>query len=188
MLKTLASAGLALALAAGPARAGAAEREDLQLFRDISNAVLRYAPYSIFDDVEARVQEGHVWLTGRVTMPYKRGDIERRVAKVAGVKTVTNDLAVLPASGFDDDLRYRIARAIYGHSNFWSYASMASPPIHIIVDRGRVTLKGVVASDVDKVLARAIAADSGAFSVTSELMTDAEARQALEEPAVAGGK
>ena len=62
-------------------------------------------------------------LTGKVTMPYKRDDIAKRIAKVDGVRSVNDQIAVLPVSQFDDELRYRIARSIYNHSNFWSYAT-----------------------------------------------------------------
>ena len=58
---------------------------------------------------------------------------------------------------------------------------MPNPPIHIVVERGRVTLTGVVASDVDRMLARSLASGFGAFSVNSELKTDAEIRDALEK-------
>ena len=81
---------------------------------------------------------------------------------------------VLPVSQFDDELRYRIARSIYNNSNFWNYAVMANPPIHIVVDHGRVTLTGVVQSDVDRMLARSLATQFGALSVTNDLKTDAE--------------
>jgi osmotically-inducible protein OsmY len=57
---------------------------------------------------------------------------------------------------------------------------MANPPIHIVVERGRVTLTGVVQSNVDRVLARSLATQFGAFSVTNQLKTDAEVRDALE--------
>ena len=96
------------------------------------------------------MKDGVVTLTGKVTMPYKRNDIEKRVAKVDGVRTVDNEITVLPVSQFDDELRYRIARSIYGNSNFWNYAIMANPPIHIVVEHGRVTLTGVVQSNVDR--------------------------------------
>ena len=75
-------------------------------------------------------------------MPYKSQDLEQRVAKIDGVRQVKNDITTLPVSFFDDELRFRIARAIYGNSNFWRYGSMVNPPIHIIVDGGRVTLEG----------------------------------------------
>ena len=48
----------------------------------------RYTQFTIFDDVSASVKDGVVTLTGKVTMPYKRDDIEKRVAKVDGVREV----------------------------------------------------------------------------------------------------
>ena len=51
---------------------------------------------------------------------------------------------------------------------------MANPPIHIVVERGHVTLTGVVNSNVERVLANSLAASSAAFSVQNELKTDAE--------------
>ena len=137
-------------------------RKDLQVFNDISKAVNRYSQFTIFDNVDANVKDGVVTLTGQVTMPYKREDIEKRVAKVDGVRQVRDQIAVLPVSQFDDQLRYRIARAIYGNPNFWNYAIMANPPIHIVVEHGHVTLTGVVQSEVDRMLARSLAASSSA--------------------------
>jgi len=103
------------------------------------------------------------------------------VAKVDGVKGVNNKIEALPLSLFDSQLRYRIARAIYWNPDFQSYAALANPPIHIVVDRGRVTLTGVVNSEVDKLLAKSLASFSGAFSVKSELRTNAEARAEVEQ-------
>jgi hyperosmotically inducible protein len=123
-----------------------------------------------------------VTLHGEVTQPFKRDDLEKRVARVDGVARVVNNVRVLPLSGFDDELRYRIARAIYGNANFWNYAIMANPPIHIVVDHGRVTLSGVVQSDVDRMLARSLASVPGVFSVTNALRTDAEMRELREQP------
>ena len=82
---------------------------------------------------------------------------------------------------FDDELRIRIARSIYGNPGFWNYAVMANPPILIIVEHSRVTLSGVVASDVDRALARSLATEFGALSVTNNLKTDAEVGEALEK-------
>jgi hyperosmotically inducible protein len=158
----------------------AADRENLELFRDIQQQVLRYPYFSIFDSVHAEVDNGVVTLTGKVTMPYKRDEIVRRVAKVDGVNEVLNRIEVLPVSQFDDDLRFQIARAIYGNSNFWTYGAMVNPPIHIIVEHGRVTLEGVVNSEVDKMLARSIAGSFSAFSLTNNLKTTAEAKAELE--------
>jgi hyperosmotically inducible protein len=161
--------------------AWAAQRSNLETFRDVQQQVLRYPNFTVFDSVHAVVDGGVVRLTGKVTMPYKRNDIGQRVERVAGVSTVINDIEVLPVSQFDDDLRIGIARAIYGNSNFWRYGSMVNPPIHIVVERGRVTLEGVVNSEVDRMLARSIASSFQAFSVTNNLRTDEEVRQEMEK-------
>ena len=163
------------------APAWAQGREDLQIFKDISRQVLQYPNFTIFDSVNASVEDGVVVLTGKVTMPYKVEDLEERVARVNGVKQVQNDVTVLPVSGYDDDLRFRISRSIYGNSNFWNYGAMVNPPIHIIVENGRVTLEGVVNSNIDRMLARSLASSFGAFSITNNLKTDAEAASDLEK-------
>jgi hyperosmotically inducible protein len=143
--------------------------------------VNRYPYFTIFDDITIGVQDGVVTLAGKVTMPYKANEIRKRVAKVDGVVEVSNRIEVLPASSWDNELRHRIARAIYGNSNFWNYAIMPNPPIHIIVERGRVRLTGVVQSDVDRMMARSLATNFDAFSVTNELKTDAEVKAELEK-------
>jgi hyperosmotically inducible protein len=180
MLKRAVTLMFAFALAAGSA-ASAQERKDLQVFRDISNSVNRYTQFTIFDNIEASVTDGNVVLSGWVTMPYKKNDIERRIRKVDGVAVVENKIEVLPVSQFDDELRYRIARAIYSNSSFWNYAAMANPPIHILVNRGRVTLTGVVQSNVERMLARSLATGFGSFEVTNALKTDEEMRAGLEK-------
>ena len=159
----------------------AAAPGDFQIFQDVSKQVLRYPQFSIFDTVHMQVDNGLVTLTGKVTMPYKREEIARRVSRVAGIQRVNNRLEVLPVSQFDDDLRIGIARAIYSNSAFAGFASMVNPPIHVIVDHGRVTLEGVVNSDVDRMIARSIAGSFTAFGLKNELKTEAEEKQELEK-------
>jgi osmotically-inducible protein OsmY len=174
-------AGFALTATVAAADTGQG-RKDLQVFNDISKAVTRYAQFTIFDSVDASVKDGVVTLTGRVTMPYKKDEIEKRVANIDGVRQVHDQISVLPVSQFDDQLRRRIARAIYGNPNFWNYAIMADPPVHIVVEHSRVTLTGVVQSEVEKMLARSIATGQfGVMSVVNNLKTEAESRDALEK-------
>lgn len=169
-----------LMLCAAAATASAGE-ENLRLFRSVQKQVLQYPHFTIFDSVHAQVDDGVVVLTGRVTMPYKREDIERRVGRVDGIRTIDNRITVLPVSQFDDDLRFQIARAIYSNPNFQPYAFRANPPIHVIVEHGRVTLEGVVNSNVDRVLARSIASGFLALAVKNELKTEAEVKAELEK-------
>jgi hyperosmotically inducible protein len=181
MKARLATAFMLLALSAQGALAAESGRKNLQVFNDVSTAVNRYERFTIFDDVSAGVKDGVVTLTGKVTMPYKKTDIEKRVAKVDGVTQVVDKIEVLPVSRWDDQLRYRIARAIYGNGNFSNQAIMVNPPIHIVVENGRVTLTGVVQSEVDRALARSLATGRGEFSVKNELKTEAEVREAIEK-------
>ena len=154
----------------------AQDRRDVRVADEVGRAVTRYVQLTIFDHVNAEVENGVVSLSGKVTMPYKKNDLERLVAKIDGVHSVRSDISVLPVSIFDEELRLRVARAIYGNSSFWHYASMANPPIHIIVENGRVTLAGVVNSNVERMLARSLATGPGELSVTNELKTDAEVK------------
>lgn len=179
MWKMIASSALTLLLIAHPTLAQS-DRQNLAVFDDVAKTVHRYVHFTVFDDVSASVDRGVVTLTGNVTMPYKRTDIEKRVARVDGVREIQNKIEVLPVSLFDDELRYRIARAIYGHSSFWHYAAMPNPPIHIVVEHGRVTLTGVVNSEVERMLARSLASTFGALSVKNELKTDAEVKAERE--------
>ena len=152
----------------------AQDRRDVRLADDIGRSITGYVRLTIFDDINATVENGMVVLTGKVTMPYKKDDLEKRIAKIDGVHSVRNEIGVLPVSQFDDELRYRVSRAIYGNPTFWNYAAMANPPIHIIVEGGHVTLAGVVNSNVERVLARSLATGLGELSVTNALKTDAE--------------
>ena len=173
-MKFVATVAMLVSTFAGGALAQ--DRRDVRVADDVGRAVRQYAQYTIFDDVNGRVDAGIVTLDGKVTMPYKKADIERLVARLDGVRELKSTIEVLPVSMYDDELRSRVSRAIYGNPSFWSYAAMANPPIHIIVENGRVTLTGIVNSDVEKMLARSLATGVGELSVKNELRTDAEVR------------
>ena len=169
--------GLALVAALALASPAAAQnRVDTKIADEISRQIARYPQLTIFDDISGTVDDGVVTLTGKVTMPFKKSDLAARAGKVEGVRDVVDNIDVLPVSTYDDDLRLRIARAIYGNSAFWQYGARANPPIHIIVEHGHVTLTGVVNSNVDRMLARSLATGFGELSVTNDLRTDAEMR------------
>ena len=172
---------LVLAVTALSSPVMAADQTRHDLFERIQEQVLRYAFFTVFDDVNVEIgTDGTVVLTGHVTGEHKTRAIEKRVAALDGVTAVTNAIAVLPASRFDDELRYVTARAIYGNPHFWRYAVGANPPIHIVVERGHVTLTGVVANETDRQLARSLAGQFNAFSVTNELRLPHEVTTELE--------
>ena len=179
-----AAAALFVSLGAlSPAAAQTLSQDDrLALFKAAQREVLGYSQFGIFDSVHARVGDnGVIELTGKVTMPYKRTAIERRVARTAA-RGVVNRIEVLPVSQFDDRLRLQIARAIYSSPHFAGYGHRANPPIHVIVEHGRVTLEGVVNSNVDRMLARSVANSFTSIGpIKVELKTNAEALEEMEK-------
>ena len=127
--------------------------------------------YSVFDDFQFTVDNGTVTLAGDVTRPVLKSDAENVVKRIPGVTNVVNNIKVLPLSPFDNQIRVATYRSVFGYASLYRYAMGTNPSIHIIVDNGHVTLKGVVANEGDKNLAY-IRANGvpGVFSVTNELM------------------
>jgi len=131
-------------------------------------------PYlNVFDDISFRVDGSTVTLFGEVTDPVLRSDAENVVKRVEGVARVENQIEVLPLSSFDDGIRLRTARAIFGYAPLQRYGMGAQPSIHIIVKNGNVTLVGFVSKDMDKQLAFTRAnAVPGVFAVNNQLQID----------------
>lgn len=154
----------------------AAEADDAMLTKAAIRSVSTYVRYSVFDDVSVSVKDGEVVVTGKVTDSIKKDEIGRRIGGLAGVRTVRNEIGVLPVSIADDRIRRSVARAIYGSPTFWRFAAMPNPPIHIIVENGRVTLTGVVPTNVERAVAQSLATGHGQFSLSNVLRTDAEER------------
>jgi hyperosmotically inducible protein len=175
MRQTTFLAGILVAMLVSPAAAWA-QMTDSGLAEQVARTVQAYPQFSIFDDVNISVENRAVRLTGRVTMPGKKDEIGRRVGKIDGIRSLTNDIQVLPVSRYDDDIRARVAQAIYNHPAFTHYAMMAQPPIHIVVENGHITLTGRVNNQVEKSLAFAVAHVPGSFSVKNDLRTDRDPR------------
>jgi osmotically-inducible protein OsmY len=143
---------------------------DEAIANEVAEKIRRYVFYSVYDDVTARVQNGVVTLEGKVTSPHKAHEIARLVSRIPGVQDVRNNIMTLPVSMFDDELRWQIASRIYNDPIFLNAAIQLNPPIHVVVENGRVTLTGVVNSEVEKRKAEAIARSTfGVFSVDNKL-------------------
>ena len=152
---------MAAVLLASAAVAGAATKTDTDIAKSIRHEVLMYPYYSIWDDIGFQVADGQVQLTGEVTQPVKKSDIEQIVRRTPGVTSVSDEIKVLPLSSFDDRLRWVVANAIYRDPVFTQYAMQALPPIHIIVENGHVTLDGIVRTDFEKQVAGVRASSAG---------------------------
>ena len=141
----------ASAAVAGPAAKAVVSMPSSWLEREVRHELVMLPYYSVFDHLDA----------------------ERVARRIEGVERVVNKIHVLPVSPFDDQIRIAAYRAIYGTPALNLYAHQAIPPIHIIVENGRITLEGVVANENDRNLAYMKALEvPGAFSVTNHLMVE----------------
>lgn len=156
--------GASVALATTPAS------PDPFVAERVRKELVKLPYYGVFDNIAFSFNGDVVTLYGQVVRPTTRKDAERRVAKVRGVDHVINRIDVLPLSRFDDGIRLRTYRAVFGTGGLHRYARGVNPSIHIVVDRGHVTLEGVVDNASDRNLAYIAARGvPGAFSVTNNL-------------------
>lgn len=123
-----------------------------------------------FNNFNLAVQNGIVTISGQARTPTDAASALSIVENTPGVRDVVDNIDVLPASTFDDDIRVRVARAIYGDPVMQKYAIDPQAPIRIVVDRGKVTLYGMVQSPGDKQIAEMRARQvPNVFSVTNNL-------------------
>jgi hyperosmotically inducible periplasmic protein len=146
---------------------------DEKLQQQISDK-LRYDRVGLgntFNAFGLQVQNGVVTLSGDVRDYPARDSALSIVETTPGVKDVVDNVNVLPTSPMDDDIRIRVARAIYGNPSLSRYGTDPQRPIRIVVENGHVTLYGVVDTQGDKTLA-AMQARSvpNVFSVDDKLM------------------
>src|SRR5262249_9276478 len=114
-----------------------------------------------------------VTLMGYTRNAFLKSAAESRTKQIEGVEEVYNEIEVLPATSGDERIRWAVAHAIFNDNRLFRYSMAAVPPIHIIVNRGQVTLEGVVANQTDKDTA-GIRANGvpGVFSVQNNLQVE----------------
>jgi hyperosmotically inducible protein len=146
-----------------------------RITREVRHELVMLPYYGVFDNLAYRVDGTTVTLLGQVTKPTLKSDAGNVVKKIEGVEKVDNQIQVLPLSPMDDRIRVAEYRTIYGQPGLDRYAMQAVPPIHIIVDNGKVTLEGVVANQGDKDMANVRANTvSGVFSVVNNLRVESK--------------
>jgi hyperosmotically inducible protein len=168
---------VAFSLAVAVSAAAAPQATNAHITREVRHELVMLPYYGVFDWLQFEVRpDNTVVLRGQVVRPSTKSDAEARVREIEGVKQVINELQVLSPSPADDRLRRALYRSLYGqNSPLFRYATQSVPSIHIIVDRGRAVLKGVVGSRGDAVIANARARSvPGLFSVKSELSVEGE--------------
>ena len=144
-----------------------------QVTKKVRKELVTLPYYGVFDNLAYQVEGSTVTLYGQVVRPTTKSDAERRVARLKGVERVVNNIEVLPLSGFDDEIRLRTFRSLQRAGNLFYYLRGTNPSIHIVVNRGHVTLEGVVRTEGDRNLANIVARGvPGVFSVTNNLRTE----------------
>jgi hyperosmotically inducible periplasmic protein len=165
----------------------------LSMAKEIRKQIVTQPQYGVFDFIHFAIQGDTVILRGMASRPVLKSSIENSVKRINGVKTVTNEIEVLPLSNNDDRIRAAVYASIYSYAPLQRYTSNRGPgrmppsvaraaggitndppigyhAIHIIVKNGNVILTGVVDSDSDLAMAEMRAnIVSGVFSVDNQL-------------------
>jgi osmotically-inducible protein OsmY len=149
------------------------KKMEQRLIEQVRHELVMLPYYSVFDNLQFKVEGDKVTLYGQVVRPTLKPDAEAAVKSLEGVATVDNKIQVLPVSAMDDQLRRAVFRAIYFDTVLSRYGMQAVPSIHIIVNNGNVTLEGVVDSESDKNLANLRANGvPNVFSVKNNLVVE----------------
>jgi hyperosmotically inducible periplasmic protein len=183
---------LVAALLAAPVSAQQLPTNDQQTVDSIQHALVRLPYYGVFDYLAFRYDKGTVTLSGYAYAAGLKRDAVNAVKGIPRVDKVVDQIEQLPASQNDDRIRWRTFYRIYNDSVLSRYAPGGgfsarfdrafSPtrypgtqpfgdyPIHIVVDRGRTQLLGVVDTDADKTIAGFRAREvPGTFGVENQL-------------------
>jgi len=124
-----------------------------------------------FNAITLDVKDGVVTLGGTVHDYPSKDSALGVAATTPGVKDIVDNIDVAPTSIFDDELRVKLYRAIYGAPTLQRYEMDPQKPIRIVVENGHVTLYGVVDSAMDKQIAGTQASGvPGVFSVDNQLI------------------
>ncbi len=125
---------------------------------------------NVFNAISVSVNNGVVTLGGHALGPNARNSAVNLAKRTPGVQDVVDKIQVDPPSPLDDQLRERVARAVYGYPSLNKYAINPANPIRITVVNGHVILSGVVDNKSDKDVA-GIQANTvpGVFSVTNNI-------------------
>ena len=167
----IAALSLSLSVGAMASEPTLSEQGIAGLQKQVRHELNMLAYVNAFDYMTFTVDaNGNVTLNGEVTNPVVKSDAANVVKRVEGVEHVDNKIQVLPLSFFDNGIRARLYRSIYGYGPLQRYGMGVEKPIRIIVESGHVTLLGVVDNQGDKILAGMRANEvPGIFSVDNQL-------------------
>jgi osmotically-inducible protein OsmY len=124
-----------------------------------------------FNAITLEVKDGVITLGGTVHDDPSKDSALGVAATTPGVKDIVDNIDVAPTSMFDDELRVKLYRAIYGAPTLRRYEMDPQKPIRIVVENGHVNLYGMVDSAMDEQIAGTQASSvPGVFSVDNRLI------------------
>lgn len=145
-------------------------KNETPTIREIRHELLVLPNFGVFDNIFFDFHDGVVTLNGQVVEPSLRPEAEKEVKRIEGVKSVVNQIEILPPSSADASLRMAAFRAIYQYPGMQKYELGLRKPIRIIVKNRNVTLEGFVDSEPDRELAGVQARQAqGVRSLTNNL-------------------
>ena len=179
------------------------QEDTLRIVREVQKKITGLTTYGVFDWITFGIQGKTITLKGYASRPVLKTDAGNAVKNIQGVENVDNQIQVLPYSPNDDRIRAAVYNRIYTQPQLRKYnanqgnlgraigpgAGIAlqaggitnTPPIgfhaiHIIVNKGNVTLYGVVLNESDSAIAGMQANSApGAFSVDNDLIVQGSA-------------
>jgi hyperosmotically inducible periplasmic protein len=137
----------------------------------VRRALERLPYYGVYDFLAFGIENGVVTLRGYAHRPALKREAEEMVRRATGAD-IANRIEILPASTFDDRIRWATYKTVYTDEIADRYVSGGSIetryslldmarfpgmepygnyPVHIIVKDRRVALIGVVINETDKV-------------------------------------
>jgi hyperosmotically inducible protein len=125
---------------------------------------------NVWNAISVDVRGGVVTLGGHARTDVDKDSAMALVSTFPGVKDVNDEISVDPVSIMDDQIRMRVARAVYSYPTLNKYAIDPAKTIRISVQNGNVELYGVVDNKADSDVAYLRANQvPGVFSVKNHL-------------------
>jgi osmotically-inducible protein OsmY len=142
------------------------KRTDNEIAHAVRSA-LRWSSALADEDVDVKVDDGWVYLQGKVDLRSQRDLIQNIVENLKGVTGVCNAIKLEPRRVDTGQLKGKIAAA------FRRSATLDSAAVRIHTEGGKVSLKGMVRSWAEKKEAESIAsAAPGVVTVDNEIEVD----------------
>jgi len=144
------------------------KRTDTEVAEVVKNA-LRWNSAVNDDRIEVKVDNGWVYLDGKVDFEYEKRNAQESIEDLIGVRGVTNSIMINTKPIDTKEIQRQIATAY--HRN----ATLDSSSIHIDTSGSKVTLRGKVKSWTEKKEAENIAwCAPGVLSVDNKIDIDVE--------------